>query len=255
MNTKLTDTVEYRLSDGEQELYLNDLIGKSIVFEFTGEIRCISCDKSLKKTYGQGYCWDCFQEVPEASPCIIRPELCEAHLGRGRDPQWEKEHHFTEHVVYLALSSAVKVGVTRQTQVPTRWIDQGAHEALVVCQTPYRQLAGEIEVSLKEHFTDKTNWQRMLKDQRVDADLKEEKEGVLSYLPGNLQEYFLESSHAVHIQYPVIEYPQKVKSINLLKTDTIEGKLMGIKGQYLIFDENRVINIRNHSGFFVEISH
>jgi hypothetical protein len=31
---------------------------------------------------------------------------------------------------------------SRETQIPTRWIDQGANQALILAETPYRQLAG-----------------------------------------------------------------------------------------------------------------
>lgn len=256
MPVSLEDQVQYYMrQDGGDLLHMNPLIGQEIAINFEGVIHCIICGKKTKKSFGNGACYSCFMNAPESSPCIVRPELCEAHLGKGRDAEWEEAHHNQEHVVYLAKSSAIKIGVTRKTQVPTRWIDQGASEAIILAEVPYRQLAGLIEVQMKDFFTDKTNWQRMLKNELVDIDLLDAKEEALNYLDEEYFEYISDKDEIVRISYPVEEYPEKVKSVKLDKVPIIESKLHGIKGQYLYLDNNQVINIRNHSGYLVDIEY
>lgn len=254
MKTGFANPVKYWLILGSDEICLNDYLGKKLNLEFQNEIYCISCGRKTKKSFAQGFCYPCFQSSPEASPCILKPELCEAHLGVARDMDWAKQHCLQPHYVYLAVSSAVKVGVTRQTQIPTRWIDQGASMAIKFAQTPYRQLAGEIEVALKSYYTDKTNWQKMLKNDILhNVDLVEEKQKAWELLPDNLKEYVTEDDAITEIKYPVVEYPKKIKSLNFDKTDRVGGSLTGIKGQYLMFDNQFVINIRRHNGYTISI--
>lgn len=253
MDTTLDETIEYRLKLSD-ELLMNDFVGKTIQLDWNGIINCQKCGKVTKNSFGQGFCYPCFANAPEAAECIIRPELCRAHLGEGRDPEWEEKYHNQPHVVYLAASSAVKVGVTREQQVPTRWMDQGATAAILLAEVPNRFEAGRIEVALKEFFTDKTSWQKMLKndiDQSID--LEEEKWSLEEHLPADIMEYFSENDDITELNYPVIDYPEKVKSLSFEKTPSISGKLMGIKGQYLIFEEGLVLNIRRHTGYYVEI--
>lgn len=254
MRTVFGQPVEYFLVlDGEQTL-INHFVGKVISLEHTGNIYCESCQKKIKKTFQDGLCFNCFQSAPEASECILRPELCRAHLGEGRDVAWEEAHHNQPHIVYLASSDTVKVGVTRATQIPFRWIDQGAFSAIRLAETPNRYEAGKLEVALKSFFTDKTNWQRMLKNEIDDSiDLEEEKWSLHDQLPSDLTEFFSENDEIIQMHYPVIQYPEKVKSLSLDKTPVIEGKLTGIKGQYLLFEDGSVINIRKHSGYEIEL--
>lgn len=253
MAARLEETAQYRLPLGDHLVPMNERIGKQVSLEFLGQILCLGCGRPTKKSFSQGYCFSCFTSSPETAECILRPELCQAHLGLGRNPQWEKDHHFQEHVVYLALSSELKVGVTRSTQIPTRWIDQGATEVIRLAVVPYRQLAGQIEVAMKEHFTDKTNWQRMLKNEvPAGIDLVEEKYRSEDHLSFELRKYFSADDSVTRINYPVLEYPSKVKSIDLDKQSRISGKLVGIKGQYLIFEGGAVINIRKYGGYVVE---
>ncbi len=254
MRTTLGDPIQYHLSLSE-ELCINDFVGKEITLTWSGRINCTNCGKVTKKSFGQGFCYPCFISSPNAAECILRPELCRAHLGEGRDPEWEEKHHNQPHVVYLAASSAVKVGVTRAEQVPTRWIDQGATAAIRLAEVPNRYEAGRIEVSLKEFFTDKTSWQRMLKNEIDESiDLEEEKWSLEDKLPQDITEYFSENDEIIELNYPVIEFPEKVKSIGFDKVPMIQGKLMGIKGQYLIFEGGLVLNIRKHTGYYVEIN-
>ena len=255
MRTDLTDPVTYTLGFGEDFIEMNSLIGKEIKLNFNGDIFCISCGEKTKKSFSQGFCYKCFISAPEAAECIIRPELCRAHLGEGRDIEWEKKHHLQEHFVYLAISSGLKVGVTRSTQIPTRWIDQGASRAILFAQVPNRYLAGCIEVALKEHVSDKTNWQRMLKNEVLDADLEEEKSRMEDLLPRDLQDYVADDDEITEINYPVDKYPLKIKSIGFDKEPEIIGTLKGIKGQYLYLDFDRVLNIRKHTGYVISLEH
>ena len=256
MLAKLGDEVQYYLPYDGGFVHMNELIGKEIDLVFEGIINCMICGKKTKKSFGNGACYSCFMNAPESSPCIINPELCEAHLGKGRDVAWENAHHNQAHVVYLAKSSAIKVGVTRATQVPTRWIDQGASEAIIIAEVPYRQLAGAIEVQLKDHFTDKTNWQRMLKNEVSTLDLIEMKDEVLNhYLDEEYHEFISDNDEIISINFPVLSYPEKVKSTKLDKEPIIESVLQGIKGQYLYFEDGKVMNIRSHSGYLITLSY
>lgn len=255
MKTQDGSPVQYKLNLGESSILMNELVGKSIKLTHTGKIYCKICGRSLKKTYGEGFCYDHFLKAPESSPCIIKPELCEGHLGIGRDAEWEEKHHNKPHIVYLAISSGAKVGVTRQDQIPTRWIDQGAWKAIILAEVPYRKLAGDIEVSLKSHISDKTQWQRMLKNElATDVDLLERKREMSPLVPEEFQQYLSENDQIWELSYPVNQFPEKVKSINFLKQAEADAVLNGIKGQYLIFDNQQVVNIRKHTGFEVELS-
>ncbi len=253
MRTKLESPVKYFLRLGENEILLNDFIGKEISLIYNGQINCISCGKRTKTSFGQGFCYNCLQTAPEAGESVVRPELSKAQFGIARDMEWAEKHDLIEHIVYLAVSSEVKVGVTRNHQIPTRWIDQGASFAIQLAKTPNRHIAGVIEVFLKKHFTDKTNWRAMLKNEVAkDLDLVKQKEKVYGLLPLELKNYFDPDNKITEIEYPVISYPKTVKSIGFDKSSKIEGKLTGIKGQYLIFENNLVLNIRKHNGYFVQ---
>ncbi len=253
MHVELGNQVQYTLNWSE-EVVMNDFIGENLILQYDGVINCQKCGKRTKNSFGEGFCYPCFIAAPEAAECIIRPELCRAHLGEGRDVEWEQKHHNQPHVVYLAASDIVKVGVTRSTNIPGRWIDQGAKAAIRLAETPNRYEAGRLEVELKAMFSDKTNWQRMLKNEfDASIDLEDEKWTLHDQLPADLTQYFSENDEIIEINYPVLEYPVKVKSMTFDKEPRIEGKLLGIKGQYLLFDGGRVLNIRKHVGYEVEI--
>ncbi|MEM6580969.1 MAG: DUF2797 domain-containing protein [Pseudomonadota bacterium] len=253
MQTTLDSPVRYHLAFDDDLVDMNALIGQSLHLSFAGQINCIECGCLTKKSFGQGFCYPCFRNSPAASECIIRPELCRAHEGESRDMEWAKVNCLTEQVVYLAKSSSVKVGVTRHSQVPTRWIDQGASEAIIFARVPNRYTAGCVEVAMKSHLTDKTNWQRMLKNEISNADLLEKKQALIEDLPPEFRDYVTDENEICAITYPVGEYPTKVKSLSFDKLSEIEGRLAGIKGQYLIFDDGRVLNIRKHNGYFISM--
>ncbi len=254
MKTRLESPVHYVLPIGEDFLPMNELIGKYIVFTWLQEIHCIACGRKTNKSFAQGFCYPCFISAPETSECILRPELCQAQEGIARDMDWAEKHCLQDHFVYLAISSGVKVGVTRSSQIPTRWIDQGAWQAIMLAQTPNRYTAGRIEVALKQHISDRTNWQRMLKNQLIEGvELTDKKQEMITHLPPELHEYVSDNNDITEIPYPVNEYPEKVKSLGFDKQEEISGRLWGIKGQYLMFDDGTVLNIRKHNGYLVEI--
>ncbi len=254
METKLANPVEYELPIGDELVYMNNLIGKYIAFKWLKEIYCVACGRKTNKSFSQGFCYPCFLNAPETSECIFRPELCQAQDGIARDMDWAEHHCLQNHFVYLAISSGVKVGVTRSGQIPARWVDQGAWQAIKLAQTPNRYTAGLIEVALKAYISDRTNWQRMLKNQLIEGvDLKEKKKEMIAHLSPELQDYESGENEITEINYPVNEYPEKVKSLSFDKLEEIYGRLWGIKGQYLIFDDGTVLNVRKHTGYLVEL--
>ncbi|HOZ40529.1 MAG: DUF2797 domain-containing protein [Flavobacteriales bacterium] len=246
------DRVRYTLVVEGERIAMNELVGMPFGLRATGVLSCIVCGRRVKKHYGQGFCFPCLQSAPEASECIVRPELCQAHLGGGRDPEWERAHHATEHVVYLSYTGDVKVGVTRSTQVPTRWVDQGAVAALIIARVPYRQLAGALEVAIKNVMADRTNWRAMLK--KVDPSdelLLLARDRAFEQVSGDLREHLVTDATAQHLHYPVVDHPAKVTSVNLTKDPLLTGRLVGLKGQYLMWEDGRVLNVRSHSGVHV----
>lgn len=256
MKTELNNPIKYTLSVGEAHIEMNDLIGKEIRMNFNGQINCISCGKRTKTSFNQGFCYNCLQTAPEASETIIHPELSKTHFGIARDLEWGIKHDLTDHFVYLAISNEVKVGVTRNIQIPTRWIDQGASYAIKLAKTPNRHIAGVIEVFLKKHYTDKTNWRAMLKNEVLEnINLVDEKKKVIGLLPAELQKYIDSDNIVSELNYPVIQFPQKIKSVSFDKISEIIGTLSGIKGQYLIFSDERVLNIRKHNGYYLQVDY
>jgi hypothetical protein len=253
MHVENDDKVKYSLRVGAESFPMNPVIGMHFTLRFMNEIICLNCGNLTKKSFGQGYCYPCFKSIPETEECVLRPELCLAHEGIARDMDFAKSHCLIDHYVYLANTGVLKVGVTRHHQVPTRWIDQGATEAIILAKTPNRYLAGTIEVALKSILSDRTNWRKMLTGEAFPIDLLSEKDRIAELLPFDMQNYLDFDDNVVQIDYPVNKYPLKVKSINLDKTADVSGILTGIKGQYLIFDDGRVFNVRRHGGYKVEV--
>ncbi|MGQ1890225.1 DUF2797 domain-containing protein [Thermophagus sp. OGC60D27] len=245
----------YTLRLGDDEVCLNDWLGKTIQIHYGGKINCIVCGKEIRKTYGQGFCYQCFTSSPEADECILRPDRCLAHLGVARDMSWAEDHCLQPHIVYLAVSGGLKVGVTRLSQVPYRWIDQGAARAIKICQVPNRHIAGVIESFLMPHFGDKTNWKKMVTNESLpDIDLKNSKHKATSLLPDELKRYVLEQDDEVfEIRYPVQTYPKTPVQLNLDKESFVEGTLTGIRGQYIFFNNQKILNVRRFSGYSTKI--
>ncbi len=253
MQTENGSPIQYYLVFENDFLNMNQLLDKKVSINFL-RFQCLNCGFQ-KKIYRQGFCYDCFYEIPQAADWIINPEVSKAHLGiEDRDLAYEEKVQLQPHVVYLANSSSVKVGVTRKSQIPTRWIDQGAHEAIEIVEVPNRYLAGITEVALKDHVSDKTNWRTMLKNDIKDENLVEWRNTLKQYIPAEAIEYYLGNNAETNLQFPVLKYPQKPKSLNLEKTPFYEGILKGIKGQYLIFEDDTVFNIRGNEGYVVTIT-
>jgi hypothetical protein len=263
MRTELIEgNAHYYFVQSEKETYLNPLVGQVIRLSFANEIHCCSCGKQTKKSYGGGYCYPCTIKLAECDMCILKPEQCHFHLGTCREPIWGEEHCMIDHFVYLANSSGLKVGITRHTQIPTRFIDQGAIEALPIIRVKTRYHSGLVEKLLSSELKDKTDWRKMLKGERVELSLEEMRDEVFENFASDLDSLenkyeglsleFLERESIIDIHYPVMKYPEKVASMSFDKTSIIEGKLEGIKGQYLIFDKG-VINIRSHTGYKVKL--
>jgi hypothetical protein len=262
MHTELKDPVSYRLSLQDADIHLNDYLGKAIAIEFLGSINCGHCGRLTKKSFNQGYCYPCFKKLAQCDSCIMSPEKCHYDAGTCREPEWGETHCMQDHFVYLANSSGVKVGITRGSQVPTRWMDQGALQALPIVRVKTRLQSGLVEVILKQYVTDRTQWQRMLKGQveRLDMqaawqDLQQQCGAELLALQqseGVQAIQLLEQQQVVELSYPVLQYPDKVKAHNLDKQARVEGTLMGIKGQYLMLDTG-VINIRKFSSYNIEL--
>jgi hypothetical protein len=252
MPTDITSPVDYYLIMEGDFLNVNQLLDHTLSINFL-KYECLNCHLE-KKIFRMGFCYDCFYKLPQAADWVINPELSKAHLDQeDRDLEYEKKVQLQPHVVYLANSSSVKVGVTRKSQIPTRWIDQGAHEAIEIVEVPNRYLAGVAEVALKEHVSDKTNWRAMVTNAIKDEDLVEWRDRLQPYLPDEVKQYFIESNKETNITFPVIRYPVKPRSLNLEKTPFYEGVLKGIKGQYLLFGDDTVFNVRSNEGYVVSI--
>ncbi|MEJ2530289.1 MAG: DUF2797 domain-containing protein [Halioglobus sp.] len=258
MKTNLSDPVQYAMVLDEEEVPLNRYLGQSLQLDFLGEINCIHCGRKTSKSFNQGYCYPCFRRLARCDSCIVSPEKCHYAAGTCREPEWGDTHCMIEHIVYLANTSGIKVGITRGSQVPTRWMDQGATQAQPIFRVDTRHHSGLVEHLFKDHIADKTNWQAMLKGDADPCDLEAARERLVAEckadIEGLRQAYGLQSitelagAEETRITYPVLEYPVKVRSFNLDKTPSVGGTLTGIKGQYLIFDTG-VINMRKYGGY------
>ncbi|MFP3979198.1 DUF2797 domain-containing protein [Marinobacter sp. KMM 10035] len=259
MPAEAGDPVSYVLAVGDARVEMNELIGQPLRFDFEGVIRCVNCDRTTKKSFNQGHCYPCFRKLASCDSCIMSPEKCHYHLGTCREPEWGETHCMIEHVVYLANSSGLKVGITRGSQVPTRWIDQGAVDAIPMLRVATRYLSGLVEVACKKHVADRTNWRAMLRGDVAELNLVQERQRILALIAEDLaalrevhgQDAIREvDERGLELSYPVQTWPEKIKTHNLDKTPEVEGVLEGIKGQYLILDTG-VINIRKFTGYEV----
>ncbi len=262
MKTQLENPIHYQLPLSNELIDLNPLIGQPIKLVHSGNIYCIHCQKKTKKSFNQGYCYQCFRALAQCDLCIMKPEICHHHQGTCRDPEWGDEFCMQPHYVYLANSSGIKVGITRHTQIPTRWIDQGAVQALPIFKVSSRYLSGLVEVIIAQHVSDKTSWQKMLKSKPEKVDLIVKRDELLVLCKQELNELqqtidetaleLLTDEPIITLDFPIIRYPVKVKSLNFDKQAEVSGILEGIKGQYLLLD-NGVINIRKFTGYEVEL--
>lgn len=261
MRGSLDSKLTYRLPVGEQEIELNDFIGRPIALQHTGNIYCCSCGKKTNKSYSQGHCFVCMKKLASCDMCIMKPETCHYDAGTCREPQWGEDNCMVDHYVYLSNTSSLKVGITRHNQLPTRWIDQGATQGLPILKVATRYISGLIEVELAKHIADKTNWRTLLKQDGAALDLVDHANHLLPLIADTIdavrQRFGEESVQILNqsitdISFPVDEYPTKIVSHNFDKQPLVSGVLKGIKGQYLIFDTG-VINIRKFTAYEVEV--
>lgn len=263
MVVELATPVNYYLPLDDERVLLNDYLGQRISLNYVGEIHCSHCGRKTKKSFNQGFCFPCLKKLARCDSCIISPEKCHYEQGTCREPEWGETFCMTDHVVYLANSSGVKVGITRATQLPTRWIDQGAVQALPIMRVATRLQSGLVEDALRQHVADKTNWRKMLKGEIEAVDLASIRDDLFERCQSELtalNERFgvqalqpVTDAECVDIEYPVLEYPTKVSSQNFDKTPLVEGTLMGIKGQYLILDTG-VINMRKFTAYNISFA-
>jgi hypothetical protein len=255
--------VNYFLPVGKDDLPLNPLVGEKLTLEFLGNIICKNCGRQTRKSFSQGFCFPCMRRLARCDMCILKPETCHYHLGTCREPEWGEKNCFVPHFVYLSNTSGLKVGITRHTQIPTRWIDQGATQATIMFRVENRRQSGLVETAFKEIIADKTNWRTMLKENQPDIDLLAEAEELKARLQLGTGQVSTElpaeaiddqDGDVTSISYPVLEFPKTIRSHNFDKNPLVEGTLMGIKGQYLMFDTG-VINIRKFSSYEVTVSY
>ena len=262
MKARLDAPVQYAFRLGDEEVPVNPLVGKHLRLEYLGAIHCTHCGRRTKTSFSQGYCYPCMQKLAQCDICIMSPEKCHFDQGTCREPSWGEQFCMTDHVVYLANSSGVKVGITRASQVPTRWIDQGATQALPILRVATRQQSGFVEDLLRSQVADKTNWRALLKGDAAPVDLIAIREQLFAACAAGvtkLQQRFglqavqpLSAAEVLEIRYPIAAYPAKITSFNLDKQPLAEGTLLGIKGQYLMFDTG-VINIRKYTAYQLAI--
>lgn len=254
---------DYTLRAGEQRMGLNAWLGQRVRLHHTGEIHCVECGRATRKSFGQGHCYPCFSSLAHCDLCMMRPETCHYFQGTCRDPAWGERHCFRPHTVYLANASGLKVGITRGTNTPTRWLDQGAIQALPILDVDTRQQSGLVETLFKSHVSDRTNWRAMLKGEVEPLDLTAERDRLLARLAPGLAALrqrvgedairTVDDALPLTIDYPVLEWPRKIVSFNLDKSPMVEGTLMGLKGQYMILDTG-VINLRKFAGYQVSVA-
>ncbi len=263
MTSRHHDPVDYYLRLDDEEIHLNPNIGSHIKLSYSGKITCVNCERVTKKSFSQGYCYPCFKKLAQCDLCLVSPERCHFEAGTCRDEEFAKSFCMSQHLVYLANSSGIKVGITRQENLPTRWIDQGAAQALPILAVETRLQSGLVEVACKNHVSDKTHWQRMLKSEPDKVNLLEVRDELLREISadldtlrdryGSLAIQPLPTAEVQTFNFPVQQYPAKVASLNFDKTPVVEGMLEGIKGQYLILDIG-VINLRKFTSYEVEFT-
>lgn len=261
MANRLDSTVAYDMRLGDESFPMNGYLGQTIKLQYYGVIHCLQCGRKTNKSFSQGYCYPCFQKLAACDLCIMSPEKCHYDQGTCREPEWADEFCMQPHIVYLANSSSIKVGITRSNQIPTRWIDQGAIQAIPIMRVQTRQQSGFVEVAFKSQVSDRTNWQAMLKNVAEPIDMEGRRDELFLELEPELtaleERFGLQALQKITdvkteaINYPVLNYPEKVKSVNFDKQPIVEGQLQGIKGQYLILDIG-VINIRKFTSYEVE---
>lgn len=254
--------VDYALPVGDQLVALGPVVGRRLELRFAGEILCAHCGRGTRKSYSQGYCFPCSRKLAACDLCVLQPSRCHYDQGTCREPEWGLAHCMQTHLVYLANTSGLKVGITRAHQAVTRWTDQGASEALPVFEVATRQISGLIESVFARHVADRTDWRAMLRGPARPIDLPGERDRLLDLCEGeimNITERFgpgavslVDAAEPTRLEYPVLTYPETVRPLSLDRTATVAGRLEGIKGQYLILDSG-VLNVRKFRSYVVSV--
>lgn len=254
---------QYSLVLGDRRWPLNDMLGQSIRLHFQGAIHCQHCKRLTRTSFAQGYCYPCFTRLAQCDQCMMSPEKCHHSEGTCREPEWAQQVCFNDHIVYLANSSGLKVGITKATQMPTRWLDQGAIQALPIMRVKTRRLSGLVEDCLRQSVNDKTNWRALLKGEANPLNLTQMRDQLFTQYRNELMELerregvgsvqCLEQLPEQQFHYPVLQYPSKISSLNFDKDPIVQGRLMGLKGQYLLLDTG-VINLRKFTSYQVEFA-
>ena len=254
--------VGYRMVLGGLEVPVSQLVGQPIQLQWTGQIFCVGCGAKTNKSYSQGYCFRCFKTRAATDLCMMKPETCHFHLGTCREPDWGESVCFAPHYVYLANSSNLKVGITRHTQLPTRWLDQGAVQAVPVMQVASRFLSGVVETLFATDMADKTDWRALLRGDPQLLDMTRMRQQLIARYQDRLEQLahaypdalrFVDSP-VQQFHYPVQRYPSKINAHSFDKTLSIGGTLQGIKGQYWLLDTG-VLNIRKFTGYELILRH
>ncbi len=256
-NSELTHqadtTIRYFWTLGDEQVEISDMLGRQVNIRFQGEKRCIACGRKVSKLYQNGYCFPCVTTLAETDLCIVKPHECHHHLGTCRDNEFAATHCMIPHYVYLAVSSHAKVGLTRKHREFTRWVDQGAVRAMLIAELPTRKMAGELEMEIAKTMPDKTDWRKMVQGKADDVNLRELANAVEEQLPDEWRSYLLPERVVHEFEYPFLagEPAPKAKSMNAEK-EQISGRLIGIRGQYLLFPEG-VFQVKKHSGMLLDV--
>jgi hypothetical protein len=262
LSVEASSPAAYVMSLENQAIDMNALIGSNIEICFTGHITCCHCGVETRRSYGGGHCYACFKTLASCDLCVVSPDRCHFFEGTCREPDWGESFCMQPHLVYLANSAGLKVGITKPSQVPVRWLDQGASQALIILRTATRQQAGLVEAALAQTVRDRTDWRALVAGEAraVDLDaargqLARQASAALTALdrryPGALQP--ADDEVARVFSYPVSRYPRQFERFTLDTAATVRGRLVGIKGQYLLFDTG-VFNVRQHTSYHVQLS-
>jgi hypothetical protein len=254
--------VEYTLQLDGDPIPLSDLLGRRLSIRFDGKITCQNCGSLTRKSYGDGYCYRCFTTLARCDLCVVSPDRCHYAAGTCREPAWGESFCMQPHLVYLANSAGAKVGITKPENLPWRWLDQGATQAAVIMRTQSRFQAGCVEAALARYVSDRTDWRELIGRDAAEIDLPElaarlrrDAAKELELLESRFAGALSWSAEAVpeRFEYPVMAYASPANGLSLTAGGEIVGTLLGIKGQYLMFDSG-VFNVRRHTSYHVVVA-
>ena len=239
------------------EILISDLIGREFKLEFTQKIFCLECGRKTNKSFNQGYCFPCFRKLACCDLCILKPQLCHFSKGTCREPDWAQDNCLQPHFVYLANSSNLKVGITRERKLLERWGDQGAIAGIPFAKVPERKIAGLLEVLVAKGLSDKTDWRALITKAGDKIDFLPHLEAIRQLVSGTEFEQYLLSPKECQERYqeflyPVRNYLAKAKLHDLEKEPKSTATLEGVRGQYLIFSD-RAINMRKYQGYEISL--